>query len=100
MLFRSDLFLKIKQESSGWPADCLSEAEKEKYVREYYEKEGVRLEPASIAKNPGRCQVAKLALNSFWGRYVSFSIEVISVSVKKKECFYDHYFYFFFPVGE
>ncbi|GIY64707.1 probable DNA polymerase [Caerostris extrusa] len=42
-----DLFLKIKQESSGWP-------------REYEN---------NICKNPGRRQVAKLALNSFWGRF-------------------------------
>jgi len=71
-LFKSyiDLFLKIKQESSGWPADCHTEEDKKAYVAEYLEKEGVQLDPATISKNPGRRQVAKLALNSFWGRYV------------------------------
>lgn len=69
-LFRPyiDLFLKIKQESSGWPAECKTEAEKNEYIRLYKEKEGVTLDPSKISKNPGRRQVAKLALNSFWGR--------------------------------
>ncbi|XP_035226307.1 uncharacterized protein LOC118198678 [Stegodyphus dumicola] len=70
-LFKSyiDLFLKIKQESSGWPAECRSEEQKESYIKEYLQKEGIRLDSLEIAKNPGRRQVAKLALNSFWGRW-------------------------------
>lgn len=69
-LFRSfiDRFLKIKQESSGWPAGCVTEEQKMEYIRQYEEKEGVKLDPVCISKNPGRRQVAKLALNSFWGR--------------------------------
>ncbi|GBN97163.1 hypothetical protein AVEN_10441-1 [Araneus ventricosus] len=69
-LFKSyiDLFLKIKQESSGYPSNCSTDAEKTAYVQQYYEKEGVQLNPAEIQQNPGRRQVAKLALNSFWGR--------------------------------
>ncbi|GBN16734.1 hypothetical protein AVEN_256211-1 [Araneus ventricosus] len=68
-LFKSyiDTFLKIKQESSGWPQNCHTEEEKAAYVREYEEKEGVKLDPQNISKNPGRRQVAKLALNSFLG---------------------------------
>ena len=69
-LFKSyiDLFLKIKQESSGWPSDCVTEEQKTSYIRQYEEREGIQLDPANITKNPGRRQVAKLALNSFWGR--------------------------------
>lgn len=69
-LFRSyiDLFLKIKQESSGWPTECDTEEKKAEYIRQYEVREGVKLEASNIAKNPGRRQVAKLALNSFWGR--------------------------------
>ncbi|XP_054718131.1 uncharacterized protein LOC129227570 [Uloborus diversus] len=69
-LFRSyiDLFLKFKQESSGWPMECTNDENKAAYVSEYAEKEGIRLNPETIKKNPGRRQVAKLALNSFWGR--------------------------------
>lgn len=69
-LFRSyiDLFLKIKQESSGWPEDCETSEHREEYVKNYAEREGVQLDASLISKNPGRRQVAKLALNSFWGR--------------------------------
>ncbi|GFT70355.1 uncharacterized protein NPIL_332041 [Nephila pilipes] len=71
ILFRSyiDLFLKIKQESNGWPRECSSDEEKQEYISEYERKEGIKLNPLQIAKNPGRRQVAKLALNSFWGRW-------------------------------
>lgn len=62
------MFLKIKQESSGWPAECTTEDEKMEYIRQYEEREGVKLDPEAIQRNPGRRQVAKLALNSFWGR--------------------------------
>ena len=69
-LFKSyiDLFLKIKQESSGFPSGCNTEEEKNVYIQEYQDKEGVVLDPSRIEKNAGRRQVAKLALNSFWGR--------------------------------
>ncbi|XP_035219129.1 uncharacterized protein LOC118192299 [Stegodyphus dumicola] len=70
-LFQSyiNLFLKIKQESSGWPADCVSSTERKRYIEAYFEREGVQLDEFNIKKNPGRRQVAKLALNSFWGRW-------------------------------
>ncbi|KFM62281.1 hypothetical protein X975_02519, partial [Stegodyphus mimosarum] len=70
-LFRSyiDLFLKIKQESSGWPSECVTSEARLQYIRQYEEREGVKLEAEKISKNPGRRQVAKLALNSFWGRW-------------------------------
>ncbi|XP_035228066.1 uncharacterized protein LOC118200234 [Stegodyphus dumicola] len=43
-LFRSyiDLFLKIKQESSGWPSECVTEEARLKYIRQYEEREGVK----------------------------------------------------------
>ncbi|KAG8173060.1 hypothetical protein JTE90_016152 [Oedothorax gibbosus] len=64
-----DLFLKTKQESSGWPSHCTTVEDKEKYIVDYEAKEGIKLDSNSIIKNPGRRQVAKLALNSFWGRW-------------------------------
>ena len=54
-------WLKIKQESAGWPKECRSREEKEAYLRDYKEKEGIQLE--NVAKNPGRKQVAKMMLN-------------------------------------
>lgn len=63
-----NMFLKIKQEASGWPSHCISEEEKEKYIKDYFEKEGILLDATKIEYNPGRRHVAKLALNAFWGR--------------------------------
>lgn len=69
-LFESyiNLFLKIKQEASGWPAHCVTQEDRDKYITAYLENEKIALDPSAVAFNPGRRQVAKLALNSFWGR--------------------------------
>ncbi|GFR08218.1 uncharacterized protein TNCT_640001 [Trichonephila clavata] len=70
-LFRSyiDLFLKIKQEASGYPKGCLSDQQKSEYIISYSENENIYLDKNSINVNLGRRSVAKLALNSFWGRW-------------------------------
>ena len=54
-------WLKIKQESLGWPDECHTPEQKDAYLRDHEEKEGIRLE--QVAKNPGRKQVAKMMLN-------------------------------------
>ena len=70
-LFRGyiDTFLKIKQEASGWPSWCQTEDQKKQYIGEYDEKEGIKLDPTKIEKNPGLRSLAKLMLNSFWGKF-------------------------------
>ena len=62
-----DTWLKIKTEASGWPSWCETQEQKNAYLRQYREKEGITLE--NVSKNPGRKQVAKLMLNSFWGKF-------------------------------
>ena len=62
-----DTWLKLKQESAGWPRWCTTEEEKRRYVRQYREREGIHLQ--NVDKNAGRKQVAKLMLNSFWGKF-------------------------------
>ncbi|KAJ8018826.1 putative DNA polymerase [Holothuria leucospilota] len=64
-----DTFLKIKQEASGWPSWCETEQDREKYVEKYYENEGIALDPQNIEYNPGLRALAKLMLNSFWGKF-------------------------------
>ena len=39
--------------------------QKREYILSYQEREGIRLEIARIAKNPGRKATAKLMLNGF-----------------------------------
>ena len=62
-------WLKLKQDSAGWPGWCQTLQQKREYILRYQEREGIRLDIASIAKNPGRKATAKLMLNSFWGKF-------------------------------
>ena len=62
-------WLKIKQESAGYPAWAVTAQDKTQYVTRYKEEEGIDLDPSLIQKNPGRKATAKLMLNSFWGKF-------------------------------
>jgi hypothetical protein len=62
-------FLKIKQEASGYPSWCVTPQDKEKYVRDYFDHEGISLDATKIEKNSGLRSLAKLMLNSFWGKF-------------------------------
>ena len=61
--------MKIKQEASGWPAECDTEEKKRNYLQEYEEYEGIRLDYDKVEKNLGLRSLAKLMLNSFWGKF-------------------------------
>jgi hypothetical protein len=47
----------------------ISENDKWSYIRDYHEKEGILLDYNNIKKNPGLRALAKLMLNSFWGKF-------------------------------
>jgi len=70
-LFRDyvNTWLKIKQEASGWPAGVETEEEKQAYIQDYHEREGIKLEYDKIDKNPGLRTLAKMMLNSMWGKF-------------------------------
>ena len=55
--------LKLKQESAGWPSWCQTVEQKQEYILRYQQLEGIQLDIASIAKNPGRKATANLMLN-------------------------------------
>jgi hypothetical protein len=59
----------LKQETSGWPEWCQSGNDKWGYIRDYHEKEGILLGYNNIKKNAGLRALAKLMLNSFWGKF-------------------------------
>lgn len=61
-------FLKMKQEASGYPADCVTPEQRSEYVADFLQHERVSLDPTKIEKNEGRRSQAKLLLNSFWGK--------------------------------
>ena len=62
-------FLKLKQEASGWPKWVSSEEQRQEYIQSYYQHEGIMLDYNKIEKNPGLRALAKLMLNSFWGKF-------------------------------
>ena len=64
-----DTWLKLKEESSGWPAHVGNDAEKQQHVADYYGREGIQLDPTRIEKNPGLRSLAKIMLNSIWGKF-------------------------------
>ena len=61
-------FLKLKQQADGWPRTAQTEAQKQKYLEDYEEREQIQLDPELIQKNPGLRCLSKLCLNSFWGK--------------------------------
>ena len=62
-------FLKLKQESSGYPQNVKSEEQKQAYIDQYLDHEGILLDKECIDKNPGLRSLSKLALNSFYGKF-------------------------------
>ena len=51
---------------TGWGDD---DDKRRQYLNDYRIKEGISLEADKIDKNPGRRSLAKMMLNSFWGKY-------------------------------
>ena len=47
-----DQNMKIKEEASGWPTWCTKEEQKQTYVDDFYKKEGIRLSPKRIVRDP------------------------------------------------
>ena len=63
-------WLKIKQEASGWLSWVGDDETKRlEYIRQYEEHEGIRLEYHKIEHNPGLSTLAKMMLNSMWGKF-------------------------------
>ena len=64
-----NMFLCIKTQASGYPNNVCTLKQRQWYVEEYSSKEGVLLDPQLIECNPSLCSIAKLALNSFYGKF-------------------------------
>ena len=61
-------FLKLKVEASGYPDHVSSEHDKDKYIAEFVKTDGILLDKKNIEKNSAKRGLAKLCLNSFWGK--------------------------------
>ena len=69
VIFGNLWILKGKQEVSSYPLEATDQAYREKYIRDYRIHQGVQLDANKIKVNPAKRQVAKLCLNSFWGKF-------------------------------
>ena len=65
-----DEFFKQKTLASGFPAECNNDPEAiDQYIQDFERAEGIKLDKSQINLNPGKRSVAKLCLNSLWGKY-------------------------------
>jgi hypothetical protein len=84
-----DMFLKLKQEASGYPSWVKCEDDEDKYIEDYRRAEGIALDKASIAKNSGRRTLAKLKLNSMWGKWAQNQNKTQTTLVTHEKDFYE-----------
>lgn len=63
-----DAFMKVKQESSGFPASAVTESDRTRYIMEYFDHEGLLLDSTNVKKNPGMRAISKQVLNCLWGK--------------------------------
>ena len=84
-----DTFEKIKLEASGYPKDCVTDEQKQRYVNDILENQGIQLDPTKINYNPGLRALAKLMLNSFWGKFTQRSNLVKTEQIENPQVFFD-----------
>uniref|UniRef100_A0A183C0C2 DNA-directed DNA polymerase n=1 Tax=Globodera pallida TaxID=36090 RepID=A0A183C0C2_GLOPA len=61
--------LRIPIEASGFPGGVETREQKQQFIEEYLRVYSVTLEIERISKNPGLRFIAKLMLNSLWGKF-------------------------------
>jgi hypothetical protein len=61
-------FLKLKAEASGYPSGVGTPDDEDRYIQLFWESEGIRLNKSLIDHNPAKRVLAKLCLNSMWGK--------------------------------
>ena len=85
-----DTFVKIKLEASGYPKNCVTDEQKQWYVNDILENQGIQLDPYKIVYNPGLRALAKLMLNLFWGKFAQRSNLVKTEQIDDPQKFFDH----------
>ena len=74
---------------TGYPSWCKTEEDRARYVVDYEAHEGIVLDPDRIEKNPGMRMMAKLRLNSLWGKFGQNPIHTRTEYVEDPKRFYD-----------
>ena len=60
--------MKLKAEANGYPHWVRKPEDKERYIDSFYASEGMRLDREAIRPNAAKRGLAKLCLNSMWGK--------------------------------
>lgn len=63
-------FIKMKAEASGFPFGCVTQAQKEKYIVDFYKENNVILRMENIEYNPSKRAYAKLMMNALFGKLI------------------------------
>ena len=58
----------FKQKTLGFPPECVSEENKDRYVQSFKDQMGIDLPKDEIRYNAGLRSVSKISLNSLWGK--------------------------------
>jgi hypothetical protein len=53
-------FLKIKVESSGWPAECVTPASRQAWMDQQFRDYGIVIDPRNVKLNPGMRYITKV----------------------------------------
>ena len=77
-------------EASGYPKDCVTDEQKQWYVNDILENQGIQLDSAKINYNPGLRALAKLMLNSIWGKFAQRSNLVKTEQIEDPQVFFDY----------
>ena len=65
----TNLWLQEKQQADGYPDWCKDDQDRQQYILDYYEHEGIHLDPEKIERNEGLRAISKLMMNSHWGKF-------------------------------
>jgi hypothetical protein len=61
-------FLKLKAKASGYPSWVQTPADEDRFIPQFFESEGIQLDKESISLNASKRGLARLCLNSMWGK--------------------------------
>ena len=62
-------FLAVKEQASGYPDWVKTENDKDLYIQDFYQKQGIKLCKEKIQKNPALRYIAKSFLCGLWGKF-------------------------------
>jgi hypothetical protein len=77
--------LKGKTEASGFPNNCTTDLQKEKFIKEFHDKEGILLEKDKCIKNPGQRNERKKTLYCLRGFFALASDKTLFKIIYKKK---------------